>query len=157
MEKLLKVISAFMIIIFVTSCDSPSKQIDSQPVSDNTTQVADSSAVVESQTAEAGTVHNGDRGPRSGQRITGELTGQQIVENVSNKLNDKLNLTEEQHKNITEILSKNLTATGGSLEGKYPVETAKNMARDLRKTSATSISGVLTPEQSERFNKFMSK
>jgi len=148
MIKLLPGIRSLIFVAIFSSCNNADKTSESQSVA-NTSNAQITMPVTDTLP---------DRPAEQPQKpVRTGITGRQIVENISFKLSDKLNLSEEQEKSLSSILSKRFVETGGDLDATYPVEMGKKMGRDLRLKSASLISAVLNPVQREHFEKFMNK
>jgi len=151
MKKLIIGLSFCMIAFILSSCGNQNKSSENQSNNEATVQSSDTAST---QTVQADQNQNSPQKPTS---RSAEINGQQIVDNIAAKLNDKLNLSEEQFKNLTGVLSKKYSETYGDLNAKYDIETGKKIGRDLRLKSSAEISSILNPEQKEHFEKFMNK
>src|SRR4051812_39168551 len=104
MKKLIVGISFCMIALIISSCGNQNKSSENQPVNESTTQNTDSTTAPATTNVQANQNQNT---PQKSEANNGaEINGQQIINNIASKLNDKLNLSEEQFKSLTSALSK---------------------------------------------------
>ena len=151
MKNIFVSIQILLVVFLFASCDGPKKTSENQAVSPTSAASTDSAANGKGSADMSKTADNSQASPN---HIDESLTGALLVENASNRLISKLNMTPQQEKDLKDILTKTFVGSGEDLTKIYTVEQARTIGRDIVVKSNDAIMAILDANQKEQFKRF---
>jgi hypothetical protein len=148
MKKILAA-SMLALAVFMVSCDGTKKTSENQTTTGNETKKDETAPIPPTDQPGGQPAENQER---KGQGMNVEnLTGEQIVENATNRLVTKLNLTDQQTMTIRGFLKDAFTKSGRDFNKVYSVEEARTIGKEITQSAKESIIVVLDKNQKEQF------
>jgi hypothetical protein len=167
MKKLNTTCVVLTIVLFLSSCGNQKKtadgsakkptenqKVESKNNTSNTNTENPEKKVSESETTQVESKVTDTAIMQEGpNKITGELTGTALIENVANRYATKLSLSGDQFNSLKNILTTNFTAMGYNAERVFSTDESKKIGHDLMQKSKTQVEKILTDAQKAEFIK----
>jgi hypothetical protein len=181
MKMILAWVQILLLAILISSCESPKNNAETQDVSTQDNQSSESAAeqsqlgstqqvtqqtesssgisqpnqnstVVRKQNAHAG--HEKSEVYNKGDK---KMLGSEIINSLLDKLNFRLDFSDEQYKAVGKILTQVYLEEGNTLSHSYEFDDARKLGKEIRNRSFVPISAVLNDDQKEQFNQLINR
>jgi hypothetical protein len=153
MKKILSAFSTVVAVIFISSCSGPKKTVEKPAAVKQ--EVKATAPAAEKTVPPAEPVKSADELQAPGVQRTANFTGEQFIQNLGNRLNNRLALNESQRATIKNNLTSAFLSLGNDLGKTYTRDEAKVLTGSVLQSASPKILEVLDAGQKERFQTFL--